>query len=81
MADITNLITQYKTADKALEELEKQLLDAKTKRSMIAREIMETHGNVPFQMDGKEVVATCMKGTYFLRPPFGGKKKAAPATA
>ncbi len=82
--DLDNLIAQYKTADSSIEAAEKQLTDAKAKRSEIAKTILDTHGAKPFQMDGKEVVVTNMKGTYFIRTPFGGggKKKAAdPATA
>ena len=75
------LIADYKNADASLEDLEKQITDAKAKRSDIAKQILDTHGNKPFQMDGKEVVVTNMKGTYFIRPPFGGRKKADTATA
>jgi hypothetical protein len=73
--DLSNLITQYKTADADIEAAEKQLTDAKAKRSEIAKTILDTHGNQPFQMDGKEVVVANMKGSYFVRTPFGGGKK------
>jgi len=79
--DINTLIAQYKTADADIEAAEKQLVDAKAKRSAVAKSILDQHGSTPFQMDGKDVVVTALKGTYFVRAPLGGRKKTAAATA
>jgi hypothetical protein len=78
MSNLDQLKTQYQTADKKLKDLEAQIEQTKSERSEAAKQIMAIQPG-PFQYDGKEVVAVNMKGTYFLRVPFGGKRAAQPS--
>lgn len=83
MATIESLLESYTNANTKLTTAESAIVEAKAERSRIAKQIFDEHGTGPYQLDGKEQVATQMKGTYFLRVPFqpgGGRKKAETAT-
>lgn len=77
MATLESLIAEYKAADKKLEDAESAIVDAKSERSRIAKQIHDEHGAGPHKIDGVDKIATNMKGTYFMRVPFapGGRKK------
>ena len=84
MTDINTLTDAYKAQDEKIKQLEEQLVTVKAERSRLAKEVFDLQGDKPFQLDGKEVVVANMKGTYFLRAPFGGgggKKKVVAAPA
>jgi hypothetical protein len=76
--DLENLKKQYQNKNARLADLEAQIEQEKKARSDIAKEILDGQGDKPFDFEGKQVTVACMKGTYFLRVPFGGRKKAAP---
>ena len=83
MSNLDTLKVRYQASDKKLKDLETQIEQTKTERSTIAKSIFDLQGAAPFDLDGKEVMATNMKGTYFLRTPFkpgGGKKAVQPST-
>lgn len=82
MATIETLLAQYTEADTKLTSAESAIVEAKAERSRIAKQLHDEHGAGPYQLNGKNQVATQMKGTYFLRVPFqpGGRKKAETAT-
>jgi hypothetical protein len=81
MATIESLLEQYQAADTKLTEHESAIVEAKAERSRIAKQIHDEHGAGPYTLNGKEQVATQMKGTFFLRVPFQpGRKKTETAT-
>lgn len=78
MNDLQTLKQNYQAADKKLRDLDDEITKTKANRSNIAKEILDLQGDKPFDLDGKEVSVANTKGTYFLRVPFGNKKKATP---
>lgn len=83
MSTLHEKVTRYKNEKQLQASAEKEAEQRKANACAIAKEILDEHGDKPFEHEGETLVVAALKGTTFLRTPLrrpGGKSEASVAS-